>query len=321
MLCIISKETNPYFNLAAEEYFFKNFEDDIFFLYINSPAVVIGKHQNALAEINHEFVQTNNVAVIRRLSGGGAVYHDLGNLNFSFHRRVNDPSKISFKLFNEPIVQLLNEMGVAAEISKRNDIFVEGFKVSGHAEHVFRNRILSHGTLLFNSNRENLSKALKNQSGEFQGKAIQSVRSKVANITDFLPYKMSIDDFIVQIQELILKINDNSKTYSISDADNEAIIELIDKKYANWDWNFAYSPKYQFEKEIFFNKGKLKITIWVEKGLFTDIKIQSEGLNVNQTDVINGLLNKQHRFEPISQILNNLKIKLPEKKLLLSCFF
>ena len=230
MLCIVSKYYNPAFNLAAEEYLFKNFEEDIFFLYINSPAVVIGKHQNALAEINPEFIRENDVKVIRRLSGGGAVYHDEGNLNFSFHQTVADTSKISFKSFNEPIIDVLKQLNVNAEISKRNDIFVNEFKVSGHAEHVFRNRILSHGTLLFNANRENLSTALKNTSGTYKGKAIQSVRSKVANITEFLSSPLSINEFTQKIKQHILNLSRENKEYDLSLSDIDQIVKISSRE-------------------------------------------------------------------------------------------
>lgn len=322
MLCILSRETNPYFNLAAEEYLFKNIEEDVFFLYVNTPAVVVGKHQNALAEVNPEFIRDNNVSVIRRLSGGGAVYHDLGNLNFSFHQTVEDTSQISFKTFNEPIVEVLHQLGVPAEISKRNDIFVEGFKVSGHAEHVFRNRILSHGTLLFNAKKDNLSKALKNQSGRFSGKAIQSLRSKVANIVDFMDQPITLQHFIKQIQNHIFKVYNNSKVYGLTDSDIHSIQLLLDEKYSSWDWNFGYSPKYRFEKKLNINEGFLELSIGVEKGIMKEVNISSNGLmHFDNLAVQNSLKNSPHKLESIIHILSSLHIDPQVSQHLLKCFF
>ncbi|MDA3929253.1 MAG: lipoate--protein ligase [Prolixibacteraceae bacterium] len=320
MLCILSTSNNPNYNLAAEEYLFKNKSEDVFFSYTNTPSVVVGKHQNALAEINPTYIRENNIKVIRRLSGGGAVYHDLGNLNFSFHQTVNDTAKISFKSFNEPIVEVLKSMGVPAQISPRNDIFVNDFKVSGHAEHVFRNRILSHGTLLFNSERENLSKALKNQSGTYSGKAIQSVRSKVANIIEFLQEEMSLEEFTLKIANHILQLSADNKFYSLTQKDNEAIHKLVQEKYSTWEWNFGYSPKYRFEKSIKIDSKDFAIRLLVEKGRISEVIISGNLLNQSQKKAVHQLiLNSPHEFESIAKLLSEPHLQIPSR--IIDCFF
>ena len=322
MLCILSKENNPRFNLAAEEYLFRNFDEDLFFLYINSPSVVVGKHQNALAEINPWFVKENKIEVLRRLSGGGAVYHDLGNLNFSFHKSVADTSKISFQSFNQPIVDVLQRLNIPAEISKRNDIFVNGFKVSGHAEHVFRNRILSHGTLLFNAEREKLSKALKNESGQFSHRAIQSVRSKVANVSEYLKTDIEIDEFAHLILKHILESKSNGKIYELTGNDIKLIKKLAAEKYATWEWNFGYSPKYRFEKSL--SDGELEIGIFlrVEKGIIKELSISGNGLDENQKRTVqHTLLNSPHEFDSIEKNLLTLNLNQKISSLLYKCFF
>ncbi|HOO83294.1 MAG TPA: lipoate--protein ligase [Prolixibacteraceae bacterium] len=323
MLIVRSLSTEPAFNLAAEEYLFRNFSDDVFFLYINSPAVVVGKHQNAMAEINPWFVNENKVQVIRRLSGGGAVYHDLGNLNFSFHQTVADTAMVSFKKFNQPIVEVLAQMGIDAEIGKRNDIFVDGYKVSGHAEHVFRNRVMSHGTLLFNADRKSLSLAIKNPSFEnFKGKAIQSVRSKVANIVDFLQVPVSIDQFISKIESHMFGTVINSKKYSFTENDVREIENLSAEKYSTWNWNFGYSPNYRFEKSTSTKFGKVDVVLSVEKGIIVDCSILLNGVQTYETITIQQLLLQcPYNIEQISVKYLKLEDKIFELEVFLSCIF
>ncbi|MFA9389352.1 MAG: biotin/lipoate A/B protein ligase family protein [Prolixibacteraceae bacterium] len=317
MLCILSPSNEPEFNLAAEEYLFRNFSDDIFFLYVNQASVVVGKHQNALAEINFKYIREHDIRVIRRLSGGGAVYHDLGNLNFSFHQTVADTAKISFKSYNLPIIEVLKQWNVPAEISARNDIFVKGFKISGHAEHVFRNRIMSHGTLLFNANREMLSKSLKHESGSFTGKAIQSVRSKVANIVDFLSETIAMDTFIQKIVVESLASPGINSMYTLSESDIKKIRELAVEKYSTWAWNFGYSPKYRFEKAN--KEGSVLFAFLVEKGMISEIESVGEGLSELQKKAVQQkMLNSPHKYESILQQLSTPEINRPD---LIECFF
>ena len=174
MLCIINTNTKPYFNLAAEDYVLRNFKDDCFMLWRNKPSIIIGKHQNTLAEINLEYVKDNNIDVVRRLSGGGAVFHDLGNLNFTFIKNAKDEgSLVDFKKYIQPILEVLQSLGVNAKFEGRNDIMIDGKKISGNAEHVFKRRVLHHGTLLFLSQIADLSKALKVNPLKYQDNGVK----------------------------------------------------------------------------------------------------------------------------------------------------
>ncbi len=324
MHCIVSPTTNPVFNLAAEEYFFRKFNGDILFLYRNDPSVVVGKHQNAMAEINPFYIYKNKIEVIRRMSGGGAVYHDLGNLNFSFHKTVDDTEKVRFSDFCVPVVETLHFFGVPAEINSRNDIVVEGMKVSGHAQHVFRNRILSHGTLLINSDLEQLSKALKRGSGSYESRAIQSVRSKVANVSGFLFEEISIDKFIKHLLEHVLETNPGSKLYQLSATDTSEIEKLADEKYSEWKWNFGYSPLYFFRNEIDVGEGKrLNCFLSVEKGEIFDVKLGGNLISSIELDYLEqDLRGLAHHVKPIIGLLSTyMEINDYEKDMLMRLLF
>ena len=186
MICIKSDSNDPYFNLAAEEYLLKERKEDIYFQYINAPSVVIGKHQNALSEINLDYMNKNEILLARRISGGGAVYHDDGNLNYSFLTSEEAGDLIQFKKYTAPVIEILRLLGVEARLGKRNEILTDGGKISGTASHVYKNRTLHHGTLLFNSDLEKLAKCLYVDSSRIKDKAVKSVRSEVVNISDLL---------------------------------------------------------------------------------------------------------------------------------------
>jgi len=271
MQCIVSPTNDPFFNLAAEEYFFRQITRDILFLYSNEPSVVVGKHQNAMAEINPLYISENGTKVIRRLSGGGAVYHDLGNLNFSFHATVGDLSKLRYSDFTVPVVEVLNRIGIPAEFNSRNDIVVNGIKVSGHAQHVFRNRVLSHGTLLINSDLEKLSASLKKSHGTYESKAIQSVRSNVSNISSFSDKAISVKMIVDLLLQNILHKETHSEIIEVTVDDSIAIQKLVMEKYTTWEWNFGYSPDYLFQNKIDLENGKSNsCKLSVKKGIIID---------------------------------------------------
>lgn len=278
MLCIHLKNTDPYFCLAAEEYLLKNFAEDIFMLWQSENAVVVGKHQNAMAEINHRFVHENNIAVCRRISGGGTVFHDAGNVNFTFIKNVKSPAEISFKLFTAPVVDALAKLGITATTSGRNDLLIEGLKISGNAEHVYKNRVLHHGTLLFNSDLEKLGQAIKVTPGKYDGKAVQSNRSPVANISEFLQIPMTKEEFMRFLLNVQLE-NPENIMYSFSENDNSVTEKLATEKFRTWEWNFGYSPKYTFRNEVEIDGKQLSIRLLVEKGRIAEAEIGGEYLS------------------------------------------
>jgi len=271
--CIHQTNTDLYFNLAAEEYFLKNFQEDFFVLWRSRPSIVVGKHQNALAEINHEFVRTQHIPVARRLSGGGTVFHDLGNLNFTFIRTVEKVHEINFKVFTYLIMEALKIVGVEACTTGRNDLQIDGKKISGNAEHVHKNRVLHHCTLLYNSQLDVLKGALKVDLSKFEDKAVRSNRSEVTNIATYLPEPMRVEDFgNLLFDEISHQIAD-SQIYSPTDADLTAIQKLSDEKYRTWDWIYGYSPRYRFNNNLETQNGAIHIGLLVEKGVMVEVSV------------------------------------------------
>ena len=294
MLIIKNPSTNPYFNLAAEEYLLKQFDDDIFTLWRNENAIIVGKHQNTLAEINVEHVEANKVNVVRRLSGGGAVFHDLGNINFTFISNAKEGAdiKIDFKFFTMPIIEVLKEMGINAEFSGRNDLLIEGQKFSGNAEHIYhqKKRTLHHGTLLFASEIADLSAALKVNPLKFQDKAVKSFRSRVTNISSHLKEPLTVIEFYEMVVDYISKKYEDVQFYTYTPEDIAAIEALVESKYKTWEWNFGYSPKYAFQKMIKTEGGNIEIYMNVEKGIIENIKFHGDFFNVKDVEELEGLL-------------------------------
>ncbi|WP_320045658.1 lipoate--protein ligase [uncultured Ilyobacter sp.] len=308
MLNIINESKDPYFNLALEEYALKNIEEDIVIFWQNENTVVVGRNQNTHEEINSEYVNKNNVNVVRRLSGGGAVYHDGGNLNFTFITDATKDSVNNYKKFTEPVVNALKVMGVEAEFSGRNDIVVEGKKISGNAQYYFGNRLLHHGTLLFDADLSVLGKVLNVRSDKIESKGIKSVRSRVTNIYSHLKEKVSVDEFK---KRLILNIlMEGAKNYILSDRENLAVENLAKEKYRDWEWNFGKSPEFKISKRKRYGGGELDIRVNVSEGRIDEIKIYGDFLGYRGTDEIERILTGERFNEKeLSECIKNLDIQ------------
>ena len=312
MLIIQNNNSNPYFNIASEEYLLKNFEEDIFMLYINNPSIIVGKHQNAVAEVNFPYAHKNKIPVVRRLSGGGAVYHDSGNLNFAFFRNGTEGNLVNFKKFTEPIIAVLKSMGIDAVLEGKNDLRVNGLKVSGNAEHVFKRRVIHHGTLLFDSKLELLKQALEVKQGKYTDKAVQSIRSHVTNISPFLKEDLTTFQFKKKIEEFIKRTNNNCMEYSFSEQDISQIEKLQNEKFRTWEWNFGYSPNYVFQNQIQFKGTRFIVKLSVEKGLIVNHEFGSIEGKVPQVFFKN-LKGKYHEIENISELVSKYFYNAPVK--------
>ncbi|WP_079515783.1 lipoate--protein ligase [Rossellomorea marisflavi] len=303
--------TDPRINLAIEEYALKNLDIDESYLlfYINEPSIIIGKNQNTIEEINTDYVEKQGLHVVRRLSGGGAVYHDLGNLNFSFITKDDGDSFHNFKKFTEPVIEALNKLGVKAELSGRNDILAEGRKISGNAQFSTRGRMFSHGTLLFDSEMENVVSALRVKKDKIESKGIKSIRSRVANISEFLEGKLTIEEFRSTLLKYIFNDSDVEE-YVLADEDWDRIHALSKERYQNWDWNYGKSPSFNLQHSHRFPVGQIDVRLEVRKGTIENCKIYGDFFGVGNVDEIEEkLTGTRYERSEIEHVLEGMDIQ------------
>jgi len=304
LLFINNIHTNPFQNLALEEFLLKTYKEDIFMLWQNEPTVVVGKHQNTLAEVNLDYLDKNQIKVARRLSGGGAVYHDFGNLNFTYIINGSEGRMVDFGKYTGDIVDALNSLGVPAESNKRHDLILEGKKISGNAEHIFKNRVLHHGTLLFNSDLERLENAILPPAGRYHDKAVKSIRSKVSNILPYFSKPMDISEFRNSLMNHVISKYPDSKMLSIDIEKLDEVKLLSHEKYATWEWIFGYSPLYEVYNKTTKANRQLSVHLVVKKGTITNAEISGDLFENEISDKIsNALIGLQHRKEHIYRCL------------------
>lgn len=313
MISIKNDSKNPHFNLALEEYALKHLskDEDIIILWQNEPSVIIGRNQNTIEEINAKYIKENNINVVRRLSGGGAVYHDLGNLNFTFITKSDQDSVSNFKKFTEPVIKGLQGLGVNAEFSGRNDITIEGKKFSGNAQYYHGNRLLHHGTILFNSDLSVVQEALNVKIDKIQSKGIKSIRSRVTNIYPYLENEISTEEFKDFLEKSILREeNSLGREYILNEDDLNFIKNMMKERYLTWDWNYGESPDFDIQKAKRYDGGNLDIRLNVKKGIIEDCKIFGDFFgNKDINQLAKALINAKYDEDSVREVINDINIK------------
>lgn len=312
MLLINSLSQNAYFNIASEEYLLHRFPtEDLFLLYVNAPSIIVGKFQNTLAEINLDYVEEKGIKVVRRMSGGGAVYHDLGNLNFSFHTLLGQNDFGDFSFFTKPVLNMLNTLGVPAELKGRNDLLVDGKKFSGNAKLARHGKMIQHGTILLNSEMEVLGEALKVNPLKFIDKATKSNRGRVTNLIDYLPKETTTETLKELLTAEIIKNNPEAKRYQLSLEDLAGIEQLMEEKYETWDWNFGFSPQYNFKKAIKIPAGFIEVHLDVVHGIIEKAKIFGDffaSMPIEDLEV--QLIGKKHQTTDLENLFTSMDLTL-----------
>lgn len=316
MKIIKLENKDVYFYLALEEYLIKNTNDNYFFLWSVNNAIVCGKHQNIYEEVNIKYAIENNIAISRRLSGGGTVYQDSGNVNFTFILNKPEGKQIDFKKHIEPVYLYLKSLNINVKYSKTNDLFINNKKISGNAEHVYKNRVLHHGTLLFNSNLHILNTAIKTKQ-LYQSKAIKSVNKHVTNISDYVN-NMSIEDFTNKLHEYIKKENSIIDDYVLSSKIISEVDVLSETKYKTLEWIYNYSPKFSIKSSISQNNNTIEFEFFIENGIIAKSYFTGNVLLSSM------FLHKEYNITNIRNIIENEQLdeKLQiNKQKLLYCFF
>jgi len=302
MSFIVDTESfDPYFNLAAEEYIFRRFSDEFVLLYINSDSVIIGKHQNAYEEINLKHILDLKIPVLRRISGGGSVFHDMGNLNFTFIGNRREGRQVNFAEQTRPVMNFLKEQGLEPWLGDKNEIRLSDWKFSGNAEHFFKNRVLHHGTLLFSSQLSQLGEALKQGSGVYKSRAVKSNRTNVGNLAPQLAGINDVFAFRDSLSEFMIKSRQDLSIYKLNHEDKAEINKLIEERYKSDEWNYSYGPDYSFCKTFLFEGSSIKLDLEVKKGSIIDIQISG---NTRLESAAIALKNKKHLFTNVTETLS-----------------
>jgi lipoate-protein ligase A len=312
MKSLILRSNDPYFNLATEDYLLHEKSDDFLILSINDPSVIIGKHQVAHREVNIRFTDEMSIPVIRRISGGGAVYHDRGNLNFAFIRRSEQGKQVDFAYYTKPVIDFLGTVGIIGVFGGKNDIAVNGLKVSGNAEHIYRERVLHHGTLLFDASVDNMRKALRPAGGNYASRGVESNRTSVTNLKGMGRMPATIEELSSM---MLAFLHDNLfevQSFTLEETDISAISSITETKYRGWEWNFAYGPPYTFRNEYSIAGKRYSCRFFVKDGIIWESEIEGSS---EMTEAGKKLIGCRHMYEDISKMLRSVNVPVTDEEI------
>lgn len=312
MFCITLDSHDPFFNLAIEELLLKNSKEEYLILGINNPSVIIGKHQSAHREVNTKFVIENNIPVIRRISGGGTVFHDKGNLNYTFIRQSESGKQVDFRKYTLPVIEFLSSLGVDAKFEGKNDIKVGGLKISGNAEHIHRNRVLHHGTLLFNTSLDMLRNSMRKDASCYTSRAVVSNPSSVMNLNESLNIFRDINEFRAEMIKYFLQELPDMVMYNLSPSETEEAESLAVTKYRTWEWNWSYGPEYTFNNSFRINGKNHTCCFYVKDGIIW--KCNVEGSNQFMS-VAKRLIGCRHMVPDLLKVFNEENILITDEEI------
>lgn len=296
--------TDPVWNLALDEYLLTRFPGEVLTLWRNGPSVIIGKNQNALEEIDLDFVRAHQIPVVRRLTGGGAVFHDLGNINYTLVQPCGAGDFNNYAKFTRPIVDFLATLGVRAELSGRNDLLVDGQKFSGNAQAVRDGRILHHGTLLFSADLSRLSGALRPRDLKLESKGVKSVSSRVTNLAAHLPAPMAVEEFLDRLRAFFLETVPGLTPYALTEADRAAVDALREERYGTWAWNFGSAPRYTWSRAAKFPFGLVDVRLDVNRGVIRSAALYGDYFGqLDSAGLAERLVGLPHRREALLPVL------------------
>lgn len=305
MIFIENCNTDAKFNLALEEVLFKgaasNCYPGIVSLWRNHPSVIIGRYQNTAEEVNRYFIEENGVNIVRRMSGGGAVYHDLGNLNYTIIVPISDEADLS--KFSTSVITALSRLGLSAELSGRNDITLNGKKISGYAQHISDKMLLHHGTLLFDTDLQALASALNPPPDKYESKAVKSVRARVANIKEYLNQEMgNFRIFADTVKSALIEDFGITDVRAPSEKEAESALRLAETKYNSWEWNWGRSPIFTTKLSERFPGGRVDILLRVENGMIEECFFRGDFIGNEVSALESKFIGKKYPFRELEFI-------------------
>ena len=307
MFCITQESDDPFLNLAAEEILLKNSREEYLILGINTPSLIIGKHQSAHKEADTKFLDENKFPLIRRISGGGTVFHDKGNLNFTFIKNSETGKQVDFRKYTQPVIDFLYSLGVEARFEGKNDIKLDGYKISGNAEHVHRNRVLHHGTLLFSSSLDMMSNSIRKDKSCYSTRGVDSNPASVMNLNERLKMFHDIYEFRDAMKNYFLEKMAGILAYTLTRHEKEEAQLLSENKYRSWEWNYAYGPEYIFEKSFNYNGEPHFCSLFVKEGVVTQCSMTGSSRIVSAAAKLTGC---RHMVTDIQKVFMEEKINL-----------
>ncbi|MDR3279796.1 MAG: lipoate--protein ligase [Synergistaceae bacterium] len=309
MYLIINGNNSPDFNLALEEHALTEMDIEAIILWRNSASVIIGANQNTAEEIDAEYVASRDIPVIRRQSGGGAVFHDPGNVNFTIIRDMRRGDFNNYALFTSPIIAFLETLGVRARLQGRNDLVIDGAKFCGNAQAVRRGRIMHHGCILYSADFTELSRSLRPSGAKIESHSVKSVRNRVTNIADHMEKPMPVEEFFHRLALYFMNNTDDIRPYELTAGDIAATERLVRDKYSKWEWNFGASPAYNAKREARYEFGTVEVRLFVERGIIGDIRIYGDFFGTSDKSGLENILKgARHDRSHIERILSGVDI-------------